>query len=349
MSAAVLTESTMKPKRLPKWAPAAVAAGSAALVLLGMLAAGGFNALGALALTGLVYLVVMTSASWIVEGPRWGTNTLMTTLVVFAFIAVMIPLVSLVWTVAADGIKVLSWEFFTEDMKGVRGGQAPGVGHAIVGTLWVTFMATIISVPLGILTAVYLVEYGRGPVARVVTFLTDVMTGIPSIVAGLFAFTLLSILVGPRYQSAAIGAVALSLLMTPVVIRSVEEMLRLVPNELREASYALGVPKWLTVIKVVLRTAIAGITTGVMIAIARVIGETAPLLLTVKLATAYNTNPFDGAMATLPVFVYDRYSKGQADDLELAWGGALTLIIIVMLLNLFARFISKVFSPKGSR
>ncbi|WP_371164151.1 phosphate ABC transporter permease PstA [Buchananella felis] len=349
MSAAVLTESTMKPRRLPKWTWAAVAGASAATVGLGAIAAGGLNPLAALALTGLLYLVVMTGASWIVEGRRWGTNTLVTTLVVFAFIAVMIPLVSLVWTVAADGIKALSWDFFTEDMKGVRGGEAPGIGHAILGTLWVTLLASAISVPLGILTAVYLVEYGRGWVARTVTFLTDVMTGIPSIVAGLFAFTLISLLFGPRYQSAAIGAIALSLLMTPVVIRSVEEMLRLVPNDLREAAYALGVPKWLTIIKVVLRTAVAGITTGVMIAVARVIGETAPLLLTVKLATAYNLNPFDGAMATLPVFVYDRYNKGQADDLALAWGGALTLIIIVMLLNLVARLISRAFSPKGAR
>src|SRR5699024_6242087 len=140
----------------------------------------------------------------------------------------------------------------------------------------------------------YLVEYGQGRLKRGITLLVDVMTGIPSIVAGLFAFAVFTVIFGPAYKAAVIGGVALAVLMTPVVVRSVEEMLRLVPNELREASYALGVPKWLTIVKVVLRTAIAGITTGIMIAIARVIGETAPLLVTVGLASGVNWNAFDG-------------------------------------------------------
>jgi phosphate transport system permease protein len=142
------------------------------------------------------------------------------------------------------------------------------------------------------------------------------------------------------------GAIALAVLMTPVVVRSVEEMLRLVPNELREASYALGVPKWLTVVKVVLRTAIAGITTGVMIAIARVIGETAPLLMTTGIIATTNNDPFEGRMATLPVFAYRQYAQGGV-GVERAWAAALTLVAIVMLLNLVARLVSRYFSPKG--
>ena len=199
------------------------------------------------------------------------------------------------------------------------------------------------------ITAVFLVEYNGGWIARAITFLVDVMTGIPSIVAGLFAYSIFLIAAGPRYQAGIIGAVALSVLMTPVVIRGVEEMLKLVPSHLREASYALGVPKWLTIVKVVLRTAVAGITTSVMIAIARVIGETAPLLITVGLTIRTNTNPLDGSMSTLPVLVYDQYSRGEAAAMERAWAGALTLIILVMLLNLAARLISKYFSPKGGR
>jgi len=197
--------------------------------------------------------------------------------------------------------------------------------------------------------AVFLGEYSGGWIARAITFLVDVMTGIPSIVAGLFAYSIFLIAAGPRYQAGIIGAVALSVLMTPVVIRGVEEMLKLVPSHLREASYALGVPKWLTIVKVVLRTAVAGITTSVMIAIARVIGETAPLLITVGLTIRTNTNPLDGSMSTLPVLVYDQYSRGEAAAMERAWAGALTLIILVMLLNLAARLISKYFSPTGGR
>ncbi len=190
------------------------------------------------------------------------------------------------------------------------------------------------------------------------TFFVDVMTGIPSIVAGLFAYALFAVLLGPAAKFGLIGAVALSVLMTPVVVRSSEEMLRLVPNELREAAYALGVPKWLTIVKVVLRTAVAGLTTGVMIAIARVIGETAPLLLTVGFTDSINRNLFEGRMMTLPVFIYSSWHKGyvpcNAGDLacntdinfERAWAAALTLIVIVMVLNLVARLIARFFAPK---
>ena len=178
------------------------------------------------------------------------------------------------------------------------------------------------------------------------------MTGIPSIVAGLFAYALFALFFGPGIRMGIMGSIALSVLMIPVVVRSTEEMLRLVPNELREASYALGVPKWLTVVKIVLPTSIAGITTGVMLSISRVIGETAPLLITAGFTNSMNYDLFDGRMQTLPVFTYTEYAnQGIPPEayLDRAWAGALTLILIVMVLNLVARIVAKVFSPKTGR
>ena len=224
-------------------------------------------------------------------------------------------------------------------------------------TLW----ATLISAPIGIFTAIYLVEYGNnGLLSKATTFFVDVMTGIPSIVAGLFAASIF-MLYDPSYRAGIIGAIALSVLMIPTVVRSSEEMLRLVPNELREAAYALGVPKWRVVVKVVLRTAAAGLTTSVMLAIARVIGETAPLLITAGFIGRMNVNVMDGRMATLPVYIYRQYSQGLATcregvancvptiNYERAWAAALVLILLVMVLNLIARVIAKIFAPKGGR
>ena len=205
------------------------------------------------------------------------------------------------------------------------------------------------SIPIGILTAVYLVEYGGGRLARWITFLVDVMTGIPSIVAGLFAYALLVLFFGEGIRMGFGGSLALSLLMIPLVVRSCEEMLKLVPNELREASYALGVPKWRTIVKVVIPTALAGIVTGVTIATARIIGETAPLLIIAGATDSTNFNPFRERMMTLPVFIYQLVPEPGCPpepSYERAWGAALVLIIIIMVLNLFARFISYKFSPK---
>jgi phosphate transport system permease protein len=259
-------------------------------------------------------------------------------------------LVSLSYTVVANGLARLDLDFFTMSMRSVVG-EGGGALHAIVGTLELTGIATLISVPIGLMTAIYLVEYGRGKLARAVTFFVDVMTGIPSIVAGLFAFTLFLVVFGPAGAiNGLAGAVSLAVLMTPVVVRATEEMLKIVPNELREASYALGVPKWLTIVKVVLPTALAGIATGVIIAIARVIGETAPLLLAAGFTASMNYNPLSDKMMTLPVFVYTSYANQGVDAqayIDRAWAGALTLMLIVMVLNLGARIISRVFSPKG--
>ena len=297
-----------------------------------------------------VFMTITYVASRSVEGRRKATDRTVTGWVGAAFALTVIPLVSLTWTVIEKGLNRLDVEFFTSSMRNVVG-EGGGALHAIVGTLQLTGIATLISVPLGIMTAIYLVEYGRGRLAKAVTFFVDVMTGIPSIVAGLFAFSLFLVLLGPASAiNGMAGAISLAVLMTPVVVRATEEMLKIVPNELREASYALGVPKWLTIVKVVIPTALAGIATGVIIAIARIIGETAPLLLAAGFTTSMNYNPFEEKMMTLPVFVFTSYAIQGTDVqsyVDRAWAGALTLMLIVMVLNLVARIISKLFSPKG--
>jgi len=336
-------------RNLPRWFPWASLAGALALAAGVLTLTGSAGVVGVALLGAVLYAVATIAISWGVEGRRSATNRLATTLVTGAFVLAMVPLVSLVWTVLVNGLSWISWEFLTTDMTGIYGDSTEGgVYHAVIGTLLITLWATLISVPIGIMTAVYLVEYGRGALARGITFFVDVMTGIPSIVAGLFAFSLFTLIFGPAYRAGIMGAVALALLMTPVVVRSVEEMLRLVPNELREAALALGVPKWLVIVKVVLRTAIAGIVTGVMLAIARVIGETAPLLITVGYIAQVNTDVWDGRMTTLPVYAYREYSQGGV-GIQRAWAAALVLIVIVMVLNLIARLISRIFAPKAAR
>jgi phosphate transport system permease protein len=300
------------------------------------------------AVLGTVALVALSRA---VEGRRRATDRLVTCLVWGAFAVAMVPLVSLLHEVVSRGAARLDGEFFNSSLLGVLG---PGGGayHAIFGTLVITGLTALMSVPIGLLTAVYLVEYGRGRLARAITFLVDVMTGIPSIVAGLFAYALFAIFLGPGVRMGFAGAVALSVLMIPVVVRSAEEVLKLVPNELREASYALGVPKWRTIVRVVVPTAVAGIGTGVTLAIARVIGETAPLLVTVGITNATNLDPFGDRMATLPVFAYYQLTQPGVppeNAINRAWTAALVLIAIVLVLNLVARLISRLFAPSTGR
>jgi phosphate transport system permease protein len=300
----------------------------------------------------VLWVVVVYVASFLVEGSRRAKDRLVTALVCTAFGVALLPLISLLVTVVTNGLARFDAQYFSYSMRNVvdAGG---GAIHAIVGTLEITLMATVISVPIGLLAAIYLVEYGRGAIARAITFLVDVMTGIPSIVAGLFAFALFELLTNnPGYRAGFGGSVALSLLMIPIVVRSSEEMLKLVPNELREASYALGVPRWLTVLKIVLPTALAGIVTGVMLAIARVIGETAPLLLVAGFTDSMNYNLFDQRMMTLPVFVYTQLTQPGTNVqafFDRAWTGALVLILIVLLLNVIARLVARFFAPKLSR
>jgi phosphate transport system permease protein len=328
---------------LPRWVPPAVLV--ACLAVAGLVT--GLGRIGTPVLGGLLYLVAIHVLSRVVESPRRATDRVVTGLVTIAFLVALVPLVSVVWTVVSKGGPVLSGEFFSSSMRSIVG-DGGGVFHAIWGTVMITGLAALMSVPIGIFAAIYLVEYGRGRLPAQIRFLVDVMTGIPSIVAGLFAYALFVIVFGPGVRMGIGGAVALSVLMIPVVIRSTEEMLKLVPHELREASYALGVPKWRTVVKVVLPTALAGIATGVTLAIARVIGETAPLLIIVGITDSANFNPFDGRMATLPVFVYYEYTQPGIPPefgIERAWGAALVLILIVLALNAVARLVSYLFSP----
>ncbi len=296
----------------------------------------------------------MALPAWsrVVENSRAAKDRLVTVLVWAAFGLALVPLVSLVWQVVSQGLPAINAEFLTYSMRNVVG-EGGGIYHAIIGTLMITLMAAVISVPVGLLTAIYLVEYGqRSTLARTITFLVDVMTGIPSIVAGLFAYALFVLFFGAGVRMGFGGAVALSLLMIPVVVRSSEEMLKLVPHELREAAYALGVPKWRTIVKVVLPTAIAGIITGVTLAIARVIGETAPLLIIAGFTDSLNFNLFAERMTTLPVFIYYSYTQPGVPPeygIERAWGAALVLIVIVMALNLLARLARQLFAPKSGR
>jgi phosphate transport system permease protein len=339
-----------KQGELPRWAPWAILV--ATLVVVGGLRAiTGFSIGLWLSASAVVYAIATYAVSRGVEGGRKATDRLVTIVVTVAFLLALVPLVSVIAVVVENGLARFDVAFFTQSMRGVVG-EGGGGYHAIMGTLIITALAAVMSIPIGLLAAVYLVEYGRGKLARAITFFVDVMTGIPSIVAGLFAFALFALFLGPSVRMGFMGSVALSVLMIPVVVRSSEEMLRLVPNELREAAYALGVPKWLTIVKVVLPTSIAGITTGIMLSIARVIGETAPLLIAAGFTASMNYNLFDGRMSSLPVFVYTQYAnQGNPPEayLDRAWAAALTLILIVMALNLIARLVAKVFAPKFGR
>ena len=266
-----------------------------------------------------------------------------------AFLLACLPLLSLLETVVSRGLGRFDVDFFSVSMRNVVGAGG-GALHAIVGTLIITGVATVLAVPLGILTAVYLVEYGRGKrLARVLTFFIDVMTGIPSIVAGLFVFALFSVFFGPGIRLGFMGSVALMVLMIPIVVRSTEEVLRIVPNKLREAAYGLGVPKWRIITKIVLPTALAGIVSGVMLSISRVMGETAPLVITTGVVDSLNVNPFSGRMQNLAVFTFNEYkSPGIPKEafIDRAWAAALTLILLVMLLNLIGRFIYRRFGTE---
>ena len=331
----------------------AILAGSALAAAAVLFALGALNPLTVILVGAVLYCVVIYVSSRVVEGHRHATDRLVTGVVTTTFLLAMVPLVSVIWTIFVKGLGRFDAEFFTYSMSGVTQGEIGGAYHAIVGTVITTGIATIISVPIGLFAAIYLVEYGnKGVLARGLTFFVDVMTGIPSIVAGLFAVGLFAwLLDDAAFQAGIVGAVALSVLMIPTVVRSSEEMLRLVPNELREASYALGVPKWLTIVKIVLPTSVAGLATGITLAIARVMGETAPLLITMGAAKAVNFNPFDGSMSSLPLFSYSSYATAGGDQalIDAAWTAALVLMVIVMVLNIVARLISKFFAPKTGR
>ena len=278
------------------------------------------------------------------SGSRTVKNAAATVYVSLATLLALIPLVWVLWTVVSKGLSlVLSSSWWLESQRGITPRrEGGGAYHAIVGTLEIGLICAVIAVPLGVLGAIFLVEYARGTKsARVVSFMVDILSGIPSIVAALFIYALVITILGAGRSAIAVS-LALVLLMLPVVLRSTEEMLKLVPDSLREASYALGVPKWKTILQVVIPTSFGGISTGVMLGLARVMGETAPLLILVSYAVGINFSPTSSTMASLPTMINS--SRDVAPGLpgyDRTWAAALTLILIVMLLNLVARGISR--------
>jgi phosphate transport system permease protein len=264
-----------------------------------------------------------------------------------AFLLALVPLVSVIAIVVKKGAARFDVPFLTHSMRGIGARDTNGGAyHAIIGTLEQVGIASLIAIPIGLLAAVYVVEHGRGPLVPAVRFVTDVMTGVPSIVAGLFVFTFWVLALGQGFSGFA-AALALAILMLPTVVRTTEVVLGLVPDSLREASLALGVPRWKTVLRVVLPTAMSGITTGIVLAIARVTGETAPLLLTALNFDSINTNPFHGQQAGLPSYVFQQAGQPQQAAIDRAWAGALTLLLLVLCLNLLARLIARRTRLKG--
>jgi phosphate transport system permease protein len=344
--AAAPAPSALAQQRLPQWGPGATA-GGAVVVGIGIGLGAGLSKIQTGLIAVLLFVIGLYVLSTVVEGTRQAKNRLATSLIYVCFILAIIPLISLIEYTFAKGVKVLDGTFLTHSMNGVAtidpGG---GIYASLIGTLEQVAIATAVAAPIGLLTAVYLVEYGRGTLAKCITFFVDVMTGVPSIVAGLFVLSFWIIYLDFSFSGFA-GAMALAILMMPVVVRSTEEMLKLVPNELREASLALGVPRWRTILKVVLPTALGGIVTGVMLAIARITGETAPVLLLVYGSPAINNNPFQGAQDSLPLYVYQQWKNGNSASWDRAWAAALVLIVLVMLFNLVARGIARWKAPAG--
>jgi len=277
-------------------------------------------------------------------GWRRTKNQIATVAMVAAFVAVLIPLGFVLYTVIAKGASAINWSFLTSGPippSVALPGQG-GMGPAVLGTIEITALAAAMAVPLGILGAIYVNEYGgRGPLAQVVRFMADVMTGVPSIVMGLFIFSIWVLHFG---YSGLAGAFALGCLMLPVVIRSSEEMLKLVPDALREASYALGATKARVTLTVVLPAAIGGIVSGALLAVARAAGETAPLLFTILTVTSTNANVFSGANTALSAQIFANATQPYPGAQSRAWGAALTLIAIAFILLIAARIVTARFT-----
>jgi phosphate transport system permease protein len=264
-----------------------------------------------------------------------------------SFVAVSIPLLLIVGYVVIKGIGVINAAWFTDKISVIQTKPGGGMAPAIVGTIVITFWATLMAVPLGVLAAIYLNEYGgKGRLARLIRFMSDVMTGVPSIIMGLFIFVIFTLPLGAQGLMGFGGSLALACLMLPIVIRSSEEMLRLVPDDLRQASYALGNRKWRTILTVVLPAALGGLVSGIMLAIARAAGETAPLLFTIGAARRINWNVFQGPNTALPLQIWNNAQTAYPAAQDRAWGAALTLVALVFILTIIARAVSARFSLK---
>jgi len=277
-------------------------------------------------------------------------NNLAGLFVTTSMVVALAPLVYVLFSVIAKGYRAIaSAAWWTQSQAGMTAFVAGGGAyHAIVGTLLQGLVCAVISVPIGIMVAIYLVEYGGGtPLGRVASFMVDVLSGVPSIVAAFFVYTLGVATFGLARSEFAVS-LALVLLMLPVIVRATEEMLRIVPVDLREASYALGIPKWKTIARIVIPTGLSGIITGIMLAVARALGETAPLLILVGYSQSMGWDIFHGFIGSLPGMIYDQALAGAGVDpvpTDRLWGAALTLILVIAVINIGARVMSKIFAP----
>ena len=284
---------------------------------------------------------------------RRAANIVATALVTLSMVIALVPLLWVLCSVIAKGFKAItSSVWWTHSQAGTTAFMTGGGAyHAIVGTALQGLLCAALSIPIGVMVGIYLVEYGGATtLGKLATFMVDILSGVPSIVAALFIYALFVATLGfPRSEFAV--SLALVLLMVPVITRATEEMLRIVPLDLREASYALGIPKWKTIARIVIPTGLAGIITGIMLAIARVLGETAPLLILVGYAQTMNFNVFSGFMGTLPGMMYYQTSAGAGANpvpTDRLWGAALTLILIIAAINFGAKLIAKIYAPKKS-
>jgi phosphate transport system permease protein len=270
---------------------------------------------------------------------RRAKNQIATVLMVLGFVIVIIPLGFVLYTVISKGASIIGGQFLTSDIPfNVAPASVGGMGPAVLGTILITALATVLAVPIGIMAAIYINEYGGNKfLTRLIRFMADVMTGVPSIIMGLFIFAIWVIHFG---YSGLAGAFALGCLMLPIVIRSSEEMLRLVPDSLREASYALGASKARVTLTVVLPAALSGIVSGALLAVARAAGETAPVLFTILTVTAPNANVFGGANTTLATQIFANASQPYVGAQARGWGAALTLVAIAFILMIIARLVT---------
>ena len=284
-----------------------------------------------------------------ISGSRQTSDKISTVFIYLAMVLALVPLAWVLWEVVSRGLPIiLNADWWAKSQLGVTvGADAGGAAHAIIGTIIQALVTSIITIPIGIFVAIYLVEYaGESRLGKLTTFMVDILSGVPSIVASLFIYSLWVVMFGMNRSGFAVS-LALVLLMLPIVVRNTEEMLRVVPHDLREASYALGVPKWKTIAKIVLPTALSGIVTGIMLAVARVMGESAPMLILVATSRIINYNPFGMSQSSLPLFMLDMYKAGNTGvAFDKMWGAALTLVLIIAVINIAARIVSAKFSVK---
>ncbi|HEX3823855.1 MAG TPA: phosphate ABC transporter permease PstA [Mycobacteriales bacterium] len=340
LQATDLRQRGIRQASLPPWAIAATTVGAIFLTLL-LFAVTGFAGQADFVVVAAVLIVVaIGAASWVVEGRRRAIDRIATNAALGALVLTLLPLGFVITYVVKKGAPAFSLGFLTHEATAGPLAAGGGIAPAILGTLEQVAIASAFAVPLALLVAIYITEYGGNKFATSVRFLIDVMTGIPSIVAGLFvlAFWITAL---RQPLSGFAGAMALAIIELPIVVRTSEEMIRLVPNELREASYALGIPKWKTVVRVVLPVASTGLTTGVMLAVARAIGETAPVLLVVGFNNYTNLNPFGGNQASLPGYIFQFARSSSNFDVQRAWAAALALILLVVVLYVAARLLTR--------